>query len=73
MGTVGLAYEIVRTEDNIFTIDNSVTLLNALNLSYDDLENIKFPIECVLSTEEIILQKIFNKLKNGIINSKLIK
>ncbi len=75
LGTVGLAYEILRTEDNIFTIDNSVTLLNALNLSYEDLENIKFPIECVLSdTEEIILQKKYSdKLKNGmIINSKLI-
>ena len=65
MGTVGLAYEILRTEDNIFTIDNSVTLSNALNLSYEDLENIKFPIEFVLSdTEENnITKKIFRQVK----------
>ncbi len=75
LGTVGLAYMIIRTEDNIFNINNSAPLRDVLNLSYKGLENIKYPIECVLSeAREIILQKKYSdKLKNGIIiNSNLV-
>ena len=75
LGTVGFAHEIVRTEDNIFKIENSISLLKVLDLSYADLEKVYFPIECVLSdAQEIILEKKYSdKLKDGIIiNSKLI-
>jgi tRNA pseudouridine55 synthase len=69
LGTVGFAYEIVRTEDNIFKIENSVPLLKVLNLSYEELQKIYFPIESVLSdAKEVILEKKYSdKLKNGII------
>ena len=69
LGTVGLAYEIVRTEDNIFKIENAVPLLKVLNLSYEELQKIYFPVEAVLSdAKEVILEKKYSdKLKNGII------
>ena len=69
LGTVGFAYEIVRTEDNIFKIENSVPLLKVLNLSYEELQKLCFPVEAVLSdAKEIILEKKYSdKLKNGII------
>ena len=69
LGTVGFAYEIVRTEDNIFKIENSVPLLKVLNLSYEELQKIYFPVEAVLSdAKEVILEKKYSdKLKNGII------
>ncbi len=75
LGTVGFAYEIVRTEDNIFKIENSVPLLKVLNSSYEELQKLYFPVEAVLSdTKEIILEKKYSdKLKNGIIiKSRLI-
>ena len=75
LGTVGFAYEIVRTEDNIFKIENSVPLLKVLNSSYEELQKLYFPVEAVLSdTKEIILEKKYSdKLKNGIIiESRLI-
>ena len=69
LGTVGFAYEIVRTEDNIFKIENSVPLLKVLNLSYEQLQKIYFPVESVLNdAKEVILEKKYSdKLKNGII------
>lgn len=69
LGTVGFAYEIVRTEDNIFKIENSVPLVKVLNLSYEELQKIYFPVEAVLSdAKEVILEKKYSdKLKNGII------
>ena len=69
LGTVGLAYEIVRTEDNIFKIENAVPLLKVLNLSYEELQKIYFPVEAVLSdAKEVILEKKYSdKLKNGIV------
>ena len=75
LGTVGVAYEIIRTEDSIFNLEGSISLLDVLKLSYDDLKKIMYPVECVLSdTEEINLEKKYSdKLKNGmVINSKLI-
>ncbi len=76
LGTVGFAYEIVRTEDNIFKMANAISLVKVLNMSSKDLEKFYFPIEAVLdNTQEIILEKKYSdKLKNGtIINSNLIK
>ena len=69
LGTVGFAYEIVRTEDNAFNIENSISLLKVLELSYAGLEKVYFPVEFVLSDiQEIFLEKKYSdKLKDGII------
>ena len=75
LGTVGYAYEIERTEDNVFKIDNSISLERLLKLSYRELYKVHYPIEAVLSNmQEIILEKKYSdKLKSGIIiESKLI-
>ena len=75
LGTVGFAYEIERTEDNIFRIDESIPLKKLLKLSYKELQQAYYPIESVLGhMQEIILEKKYSdKLKNGmIINTNLI-
>ena len=75
LGTVGFAYKIIRTADNIFDINNSFTLNQILSLNSQEICEKFMPIECVL--DEINIINLENKysemLKNGmIINSKLI-
>ena len=67
LGTVGFAYEIIRTEDNIFKVENSTSLKNILRLNVIDLHKKLMPIECVLNqTKTIILEKKYSEmLKNG--------
>ena len=75
LGTVGFAYDIIRTEDNIFKIENSITLKNILKLNLIDLHKKFMPIECVLNeTKTIILEKKYSEmLKNGMmLNLKLV-
>ncbi len=75
LGTVGFAYEIIRTEDNIFKLENSTSLKNILRLNVIDLHKKLMPIECVLNqTKTIILEKKYSDiLKNGMmLNSKLV-
>ena len=69
LGTLGVAYDIVRIEDNVFNLESSIPLFEVLRLPHEDLEKIMHPIECVLSdAEEINLEKKYSdKLKNGII------
>ena len=75
LGTVGFAYKIIRTADNIFDINNSYTLNQILSLNSEEIFEKFMPIECVL--DEINIINLENKysemLKNGmIISSKLI-
>jgi len=75
LGTVGFAYKITRTADNIFDINNSYNLNQILSLNSEEIFEKLMPIECVL--DEINIINLENKysemLKNGmIINSKLI-
>ncbi|MBF95943.1 MAG: tRNA pseudouridine synthase B [Alphaproteobacteria bacterium MarineAlpha9_Bin4] len=75
LGTVGYAYKIIRTADNVFNIENSITLKKILALDIKDMYEKLLPVECVLShAKSIILEKKYSEmLKNGmILNLKLI-
>ena len=76
LGTAGFAYEIIRTEDNIFKIKDSTPLENILRLSVSEINKKLLPIESALDNVKIInLEKKYSvMLKNGImLNLKSIK
>ena len=69
LGTVGFAYEIIRTEDNIFKTKNSIPLESILKFNCKKILQKLMPIECVLDKIKIInLEKKYSDmLKNGMV------
>ncbi len=75
LNTFGFAYKIIRTQDHLFKIENSITLKNILKFDLSDIRKKLMPIEFVLNeAKTIILEKKYSDmLKNGmIINHNLV-